>query len=251
MWWFYGIIAVAASIGFMQGFSIIRRNRRPLAYEGASVAWVEAPVAPWHQDGSVALFLVLHSSSVLLLATLGLLMLRPQFQGGLPAISTGLSVGGIAWMAGGILAFPASFRLAPPFPMSLFSNAVVRGQFVAEWSYFSHFVAQPTTGLIRLYSAKTPEVANVAWRPSSPEVFTAAVAFLEYYLPSQRPPTALAWYQRRSLFIVATLLITIPAVLLGVLLYSTGAAWLWAYYPLAGGAMLIAGSMIIRAYQVG
>ena len=249
MWWFYGIIAVAASIGFLQGFATIRRNRRPSGYEGASLSWVETPVAPWHQDGSVALFLVLHSSTVLLLATLGLLTLRQHVQDGSLSLGRGISVGVVAWIAGGILAFPVAFRFAPPFPMSLFSNAVVRGQYVSEWTYFSHFVAQPSTRLIWLYAAKTPDIVSVAWHPPSPELFSAVVAFLEQYLPSQKPPSHPDWYRRRSVFILATLLITIPAVVVGIVAYSTPTTWLWGYYPLAIGAVLAAGTIIIRTYE--
>lgn len=96
------------------------------------MSWEEAPVAPWHQDGSVALFLVLHSSTGVLLATLGLLTLRQQFQIGLASLGTGISVGVVAWIVGGILAFPVAFRLAPPLSdESLFqcrrARAICRG----------------------------------------------------------------------------------------------------------------------------
>lgn len=46
-----------------------------------------------------------------------------------------------------------------------------------------------------------------------------------------------------------TLLITLPPVVGGVLMYSADAAWLWGYYPLAIGVVLAAGMMIIRTYE--
>ena len=250
MRWLYLCSCVSLIIGLLFGYRTIARNRRPQPAERATLTWHERQRSLWQQDFSLALCITVHGSGIVLLAIMFFLLIHhPQAKISITwdVILVGMF---ISWIAGSLLAFPFAVRFAPAFPMRLFSNAAVRGQFFAEWSAFSHFTADSTTQVIRLFSARTPEVARAIWQPPTPQLFVDVVTFLSHYLPTTMPTTPLPWYRRRNTLMMTLLLSTTGLVLAGLAIYIWALGWVWPYYLLAMTALLISGGWLLQKFEV-
>jgi hypothetical protein len=268
MWLRYGIALIGAIIGFVLGWRIIKRERKPSACDDVLLCWDEEPVSAWRQDWTIASFITLHSVSIIILAILFLLdptwregnqtlflldatpfmfaAERSKFHQTLYILAT-CGVGLVWYICGNLLAFPLVRRWIRPIHLGIMSNGVVSGPHLWEWSYFSHFYVFPRTHFIRFYSNRTPELACMAWQPPDVNVFNQAVALLGQYLPTRPSRPMVSWYRRRSVLIgVLLLAITIPFVGMGLLIYTFAFTWGWMYYTFIPPLMVMLGSVVFR-----
>lgn len=252
MWWTYSIAFLCTIVGFGLCWWVIKHERRPSMSDDVLLSWTEPPVSAWRQDWKGGLFITLHSLSIIILGILFLLdtswsernhtlflldatpfmptTVRHEFYQSLYILATcGL---GVVWViCGGFLFFPIATRLIRPIYIMIVPNGVVRGPYIWSWDYFSHFVVYPSTRLIRFYSSRIPEIACMAWQPSSEDTFNQAAVLLGQYLPQNSPRTSVPWYRRRSVSIGLRLfLITVPCVGIGLLVYIFEFTWAWMYY---------------------
>jgi hypothetical protein len=235
-------------LGFALSLWVVRRGRRAYPHDTAVLHWREQVVPAWRQDPLAALFIGVHAGTVVALAVLaGLHAARAPVEP-VPWMSApGQLLAG--FMAGAVLGFPLASRLGPPMPMALYPEGVVRGRFVADWSAFSHFAADPSSRLIRLYSPRIPTIARVAWRPPGEELFREVVAFLVRHLPAA-PPGPAPWYRTRPMFAALGGAITVLPLIEAVALTRSDSPWTAPF--LAGTAYLvcIAGLLLIRSYRL-
>jgi hypothetical protein len=249
MWLLDAILGLAA--GFALGWVVIWRGRRPLELESTtSLAWIEQPVPFWHQDPVQALFIGGHTTSVLLLAVLFALDLARGTPAVGPALGRHLALMAVWFMAGSLLAFPLAYRYAGKMPMSVFVNGVARGQYASDWGPFSHFRADASTRVIRLYSVRTPEVVRVAWQPPTAELFDAVVQVLAAGLPDQAPVLSVPWYRRRAAVLGALAGVTLPFLLGGVGVYAAQVPWSWIYYTAAVSLVMLLGQGVVKGFQL-
>lgn len=242
-----GWLIAGGVLGLLLAPWSIRRGRRAVAGAGAIVQWEERVVPPWRQDPVQALFIAVHGAAVLCLAVLRAIS---AWQAPYPAqLTSSPSDLVLGMLAGAVVGFPLAARLGPAMPMALYPEGVIRGRFVSEWAAYSHFVPDPGSGLIRLYSQRTPEVARVAWHPPTQPVFLQAMDVLARHLPTA-PPSASPWYRRRAAFLAAGLLVILPGLVGGLLVLRAGVRWAPLYYAGTAYLICIAGIRLIRSYQV-
>jgi hypothetical protein len=235
-------------LGFLLSLWVVRRGRRAYPADTAVLHWQERVVSAWRQDPLAALFIGVHAGTVVALAVLaGLHAARAPVEPVLWLSAPAQLLAG--FMAGAVLGFPLASRLGPPMPMALYSEGVVRGRFVADWSAFSHFAADPSSGLIRLYSPRIPTIARVAWLPPGEELFREVVAFLVRHVPAA-PPAPAPWYRTRPMFVALGAAITVLPLIQAIALTRSG--WPWTAPFLAGTAYLVcvAGFLLIRSYRL-
>jgi hypothetical protein len=243
-----GWLIGGALLGFALSLWSVRRGRRAYPHDTAVLHWEEAVVPAWRQDPLAALFIGVHAATVVALAVLaGLNAARAPVEP-VPWISAPAQLlAGL--MAGAVLGFPLASRFGPPMPMALYPEGVVRGRFVADWSAFSHFAADPSSGLIRLYGPRIPTIARVAWRPPGEDLFREVVAFLVRHLPAA-PPGPAPWYRTRAMFVAVGAAITVLPLSGAIALTRSGGPW--TAPVLAGTAYLVcvAGLVLIRSYRL-
>jgi hypothetical protein len=235
-------------LGFALSLWSVRRGRRAYPADTAVLHWEETVVSAWRQDPIAALFIGVHAATVVALAVLaGFNAARAPLEP-VPWISAPAQLLA-GFMAGAVLGFPLASRIGPPMPMALYPEGVVRGRFVADWSAFSHFAADPSSGLIRLYSPRIPTIARVAWRPPGEELFREVIAFLVRHLPGAAPGPA-PWYRTRLMFDALGVAITLLPLIKAIALTRSG--WPWTAPVLAGTAYLVcvAGFLLIRIYRL-
>jgi len=231
----------------LAGWSI-RRGRRAYPHDTSVLHWHERVVSAWRQDATGALFIGIHAGTVVALGLLAAMhALQRAAEPPPPAGAPVYLLLGV--LAGAVLGFPLASRIGPPMPMALYPDGVVRGRFVSDWSGYSHFVADPASGLIRLYSPRVPAIARVAWRPPTDELFREVVAFLVRYLPAA-PAAPRSWYRARGTFLAFGAAITMGPLLAAVAVVQSGSRWTPLF--LAGTAYLVclAGILLIRSYRL-
>lgn len=241
-----------AIIGLLLGIPLawfsLRFGRRPKHFDIPTLAWTERPVPIWQQDRTQFIFIAGHALSIAALAvmflldSLALTTSAPPPQGLKLALAT-------AWIiTGAVLAFPYLYPVAGKMPMVVFTNAFARGQSFGDWSCFSHYRADPTTRIIRLYSERAPEVVSVAWQPPTEEVFNGVLAVVSAALPAQARPGLNPWYWRPSA-LLGLLAGVAGLFLLGGFLVA-GTAWSWVYYLLAVLLLSAFAPAVIRLYRL-
>ena len=262
MWWIYGVPLITTMVGFSFGWRNIRRNRMPFAAKDEVLHWTERSVSAWKQDRALALFITLHSISVIILSILFLLdVIQVEsnytlFPFGVTSDSIKqlvvIAALGLVWLlCGSLLAFPFATRLIQPISMSIVSDGVIRGQYFSLWHFYSHFSTEPGERLIRLYSSRTPQIACVAWQPPTETVFDKAVTLVEEHLAQEPLALPLPWYRQRIAFLSWLFILTVPLVVIGLLLYTATLSWTWMYYTVAAYLIFTLGGVIIQNYQVG
>lgn len=271
MWLTNGITLVCAIIGFLVGWWVIRRERRPSACDGALLCWDEEPVSAWQQGRLAALLITLHASSVILLGIAFLLemnihpgqqtlflvdatlFLPPvasgQFNSSVETIAAaGLQV--VWFICGILLAFPFARHFVRPMHLAIMPNGVVKGPYLWEWSYLSHFTADPRSRLIRFYSSRMPDVACMAWRPPDENIYSQAVALLGQHLSPSPSLPLLVWYRRKSVLLALVLFaVTIPFVATGWLIYALGITWSWMFYTFITPLVVLLGLFVFRQLE--
>ena len=235
-------------IGLVLAVWSVRRGRRPYPPDTAVLHWRERVVSAWQQDPASALFIGVHAGSVMAFAVLaGIHAARDPVEPLSWAVAPAHLLLGV--LAGAVLGFPLASRFGPPMPMALYPEGVVRGRFVSGWSAYSHFTADETSRVIRLFSPSIPSVARVAWRPPTEDLFRETVGFLVRHLPAA-PPAPSAWYRTRTVLLALAAGVTVVPLLAGIAVLQSECRWTSVF--LAGTAYLvcIAGLLLIRSYRL-
>ncbi len=266
MVWTIGAMLVGVAIGFAAGWWLIRRARRPLGLE-TLVQWTEPPVSAWREDWRAALLITLHGAGILLLALLFLLdnLRNPdhhtlflidatpfmsareqqEFNSQLFTLATwGLGIAGV--LSGSVVAYHLATRGIGPLTIGITEEGVVRGRYYIAWSAYSHFVADAQSRLIRFFTNRLPEVASMAWRPPTPELYHQAVALLQEHLPSSPPRKPIPWSRRLIVFAGLVLVPALLFVALGTFLFVQGFGWAWLYYTFGTYLAFSLGLLVFR-----
>lgn len=236
--------------GLVAGWIIVRRGRRPIQFDVPAIGWAERPVAIWKQDWIQVLLIIILALSNLLIAVLFLLDrdVPSEILGSSRVTSAALWV---VWMiAGSVFSFSFIYPYAGRMPMFVFSNAFARGQFVGDWDCFSHFKADPTTRIIYLYAALSPEIVRVAWQPRTDVIFEDVLSVLRSVLPENPPHIPTPMVRRRWALILAMLFLVVPFLLAGVAIYLSSATWSWIYYTIAVPLLMVLGTTLVRKFEI-
>ncbi len=270
MWWQYVIAVAGVAVGFARGWQAVRRSRTRTESAGSILVWNERSVSLWRLDWSVALFVTLHSASVLTLGVLFLLYAahsdgqyklflldatpympegaRQAFNRDL-ALVVAAGLGVVGFICGSLLAYPVATRRINPIPMSINTGGTVHGLHASPWNAYSHHAADPHRRIIRFYSERIPEIACMAWKPPDQDTFKQALTLVEKHLPRSRSKTPVPWHRRRIAFIVLLLASTIPFVAGGLWVYQF--PWAWMYYTFVPFLVFFLGPVILKFYHLG
>ncbi len=269
MTWFYVAAIVGLLVGAVQTWFVLKRLRR--AYPGSALLkWTEGPIPPWKLDPVWNSFMLLHAMLVCACAILfwfvcqaivdapGSLLPGPLNSPLLPEsffqqttstlmLLSALGLGLVFVLSGVPLTYFAAYWVIRPLHSAILTNGIASGPNVLAWSKFSHCRADSRTRLIHLYSARSPELATVAWQLPSQALYNQIMDLLREHLPEQPPATLPPWYRRRSALIGQLFLFGLPLLAIGLLLYAFGAYWAWFYYVVAAHLMTWLGYVIPRA----
>lgn len=225
-----GVMAAAiGTFGFLQGWNGLKKFRQPTPKEDALVHWDEYPLSMWQEDPLSAIYIVWQAASVIILFTLmvpGVMFPRVPLFGNLTAIIPG--VGGVvvvAYLSGVVLSFPFARRAHRPVLTQLTPEGVVYGTHLWNWKQFSHYQADPNSHLVRLYSARSPQIGINTWQPADGNLYTQITSTIGHYLPSVSPTDAPAWYLRRPLLLIFLFCFTLPLVIAGAVFFLVGSTW--------------------------
>jgi len=251
MIWIYAAIILGGAAGIAYEFIMLWYRRSPSLVPDTMFAWKSRPLPMWREGREVTIFIGLHMLSVAILMVLLVLCLHKDgvvsdSEAGFGFLSNQLAFWGagyLAFLTGSSLSYPLASALIRPVSAGVTPRGVWTGRVFLPWSRFSYVLVEPETRFIRLQSATVPQISVEVWQLPDADLFDHVAAQLCYYLPSH-PPQAAALSHNKALFILLSVLITLPFVVGGVLIYWVGESWTWPYYPLATLAMgmLLSGS---------
>jgi hypothetical protein len=243
--WFNVLALVGTAVGLAGGVINLRTLRLGKNNGPSLVAWKQPP-ASWRTEGTGYLVITIHALGTVLLGVLLLLVFN--LQGGVPDIpflehdetyrhvySTVLTLiaifplffAGLNW--GTALAFPLGSALIRPVPYAITETGVRYGRVDLPWKYYSHCEYDLETGMIRLFSASCPALANCSLMPP-PELTMTVIEHIRRNLPGQ-PPLDVPWQRSPRVLVAGMSLLMLAFLLPGLWLVRAPAFWL--YYPVA------------------
>jgi hypothetical protein len=268
--WRLLVAPLGLAIGFGLGWRTIKRIRHPADCSTALLQWSEEPVSAWRENWAGALFITLHSASILVV---GLLFLfdptwrtgghklflidatpfmpsaaRAQFQQDLYGVVI-VGLGLVAVLCGNLLAFPFATRWIRPISVCILPDGLVRGPYVWPWSSYSYFSTDPDRYLIRFYPHRARQMASMAWQPADVDLYDQAVALLSRHLPQTPPQEPVPWMLRRTAFLGLGLALLVPYVACALWLCLHAFPWSWLYYIFLTYLVYLLGLGLLRAYQ--
>jgi hypothetical protein len=238
------------AVGILFGWIIIRRGRRVNEYDVQAVTWDEHPLPIWRQDNTQTVYILIHSLSVLLIAILFLLDKEVPIEVLGSTRLTRIALWLVWMIAGSVISFLFIYPYVGTMPMAVFQNAFARGQYVGDWSCFSHYQTDEASRTIYLFAARSPEIVRVAWQPTSEKPFEDVLSILSGVLPQKPPEMTVSWYRRPWAVISVLLLLVLPISVGGVIFFLSVVTWSWIYYTIAASMLLVFGSMIIRELEL-
>lgn len=238
-------------LGLIIGWIIIRKGRQPIQFDVPAIEWVERPVAIWKQDWTQTVMILIHSLSILAISALYLLDQNVSLEilGSTRVTSAALWM---TWLvAGSVFSFSFIYPYAGKMPMFVFLNAFARGQYVGDWDCFSHFNVDLKTRMIYLFAARFPEIVRVAWQPTTEAVFEDVLSVLRSVLPEKPENTPLPIARRRWVLIAAMIVLVLPFIIAGVVIFLSSVIWGWVYYTIAVLLLMILGITLIKKFDIG
>ena len=214
------------------GFRTVRRlitSRRSDTPLNAMHAWTEVSLPSWkYEPFSVAAILIhLLAISVLSFTALNATTNPSDFNdtGVLSStnivimvwIAEGGSISLVGYMLGSLAAFPVASLIKIPVINAITRDGVVHGRTLMPWVWFSHFSIDRNSGLLRLYSAYTPDMPCFVSNPSESVPLDALKKTLQEYLPANSANGNRPWYRTKHLLIPTMILVCLPFVAAGCL----------------------------------
>jgi hypothetical protein len=237
-------------IGIIVAWFILKQRRRPFETDVPAITWEEKPLPVWKQDGFQTVYISIHALSIFSMAIFFLLdqSVPSAVFGSTRVMNFSLC---FVWViAGAVMSFYFLYPYAGRMPMAVFSNAFARGLYVGDWACFSHFHADPTSRIITLYAARSPEVVRVAWGPNTDELFNDVLSILKSVLPEDAPTISIPWVRTRGGLMGVLLLFVLPILVGAVSIFLSSTTWSWIYYTAAAPVLMLLGSTIIRKFEL-
>jgi hypothetical protein len=221
------LFAVSMLAGGLQTFRrLVTLRRTGLTYQ-ALREWMEEPLSTWRYEPYISAAVLIHILAILVLCVAVLsaatkpaafndpLLLSDRTMVILDWIAEGGSMMLVGYLAGSLVAFPfASFRRAP-ITAAITAEGMVHGHSLLPWRWFSHFSIDFNTGLLRLYSAFSPDLPNLISKPPVLTPLAEIEDTLQEYLPGQPATAGRAWYQTKYFVIPMMILVCLPLVAAG------------------------------------
>jgi hypothetical protein len=209
-------------IGGIRTFHLLAASRSPAPGLNAIREWSERPLSSWRYEPYSAAAILLHTLAI---SSLGIAALDAVSTAGafnaLPApsdtappvllwIAEGGSISIVGFLVGSLVAFPLARLRRAPVAFAITEEGVVHGRTLMPWSWFSHFSIDSKGGVLRLYSAFSPDLASLISRPTPLAQLVDLGTALRPYLPTDSTPGNRAWYRTKLLLIPTMLSVCMP-----------------------------------------
>jgi hypothetical protein len=246
----YLLFGLFVLVGGLRTARLLAARRRGDAALAARYRWSEERLSSWKYEPYSAGAISIHTLavSVLAIAALGAAANPDVFDDTLvpnDATMTALlwfADGGcislVGYLLGSLLAFPVSSLGRGSIAFAITDEGIVHGRTLLPWRWFSHFSVDHLGGILRFYSAFSPDLPSVVSKPASSASLGEIIDQVEGYLPAQPAPMSRRWYRSKRMLMPTMILVCLPLV---------GAGWLASHLP---RAMALFGTALLMAILV-
>lgn len=216
-----------ALAGGLRTFRQLLIHRRPSQAFQTIEAWSERPLSSWRYEPYSAAAILVHTLAISALSIAALaaasssvrfkILLIPNdtTTTALLWIVEGGSISLIGYLLGSVLAFPLVRLTRSPVAFAITEDGMVIGLTLLPWRWFSHFSVDSREGILRLYSAFSPDLPSLVSRPTRALPLTEIGATLQRFLPTHPAAGGRAWYRTKRLLIPTMILVSVPLVAAG------------------------------------
>jgi len=228
------LFSVCALAGGLRTFHLLATSRRTGRTSNALHEWSERPLPSWRYEPYSAVAILVHvlAISVLSVAVLGAATKPATFNDPHVANDTTMAVllwtaeGGsislVGYLLGSLVAFPLAALRRASVAFAITEQGMVHGRTLLPWRWFSHFSIDRNGGILRLYSAFSPDLPSFVSKPPISAPLVELGATLKKYLPGHPANGSRAWYRTKHLLIPTMILVCLPLV---------AAGWLASHLP--------------------
>jgi hypothetical protein len=244
----------SVAFGIFRGIARQQKMRAPRPAADDLLAWSEAATWGLADEGLGFLVVLVHWLAMAILAVGSFISipLNPATAisvravldsafGSVLGLALVLAVALTGFLWGSVLLVPFGNPLAGDTHYAVSPDGIRFAGRLLAWASFSHFSEQSDRGLLRIWSASSPGIILLAFRPTAEEIRSTLRMLLAQYLPSAPPASAKPAYPRWLLPGAMTLASLLAATLgiwllktLGIYGLITNAFLIFLFVPLGG-----------------
>ena len=213
--------------GSFRTLRLLANSRRSDRSMNTLHKWSEKPLPSWKYEPYSAAAVLIHllAISVLSVAALNATSNPADFIDTSILNSTNMVV--VVWIAeegsislvgyilGTLAAFPVASLIRTTVTSAIIRDGVIHGNTFIPWERFSHFSIDRNNGILRLYSAFSPDMPTLMSNPIKSVSLDELGDTLQEYLPVNPENSNRAWYQTKYLLIPTMILVCLPLVIVG------------------------------------
>jgi hypothetical protein len=222
------LFIVGTIAGVIHTYRLIAAARKAGPRSAVLSEWSGMPLPSWKYESYATTAMLIHILAVLVLAVAAL---RTASNPGIlnnPLIANDTSLIGMVWfiqcgcyalmgyqlgaVLNGILLIVLRKE---PVAMAVTEKGMLHGQNLLPWGWFSHFTIDHDAGILRLYSAFSPDLPSLIAKLPEPVPLAELSNTIHKFLPSQPPEGKRAWYRMKFLLVPAMLLLCLTVVTAG------------------------------------
>ncbi len=220
----FGLCVLAGGLRTIRLRATSRRTGRT---PDALHEWSERPLSSWRYEPYSSAAILVHALAISLLsvAALGTASNPATFNNPLVSndttmvllvwIAEGGSISLVGYLLGSLVAFPLAALGRTPVAVAITEEGMIHGRTLLPWTWFSHFSIDRNRGILRLYSAFSPDLPSFVSKPTVSASLVELSDTLQEYLPRHPANGSRAWYRTKHLLIPTMILLCLPLVVAG------------------------------------
>jgi hypothetical protein len=225
---FFVFFIVGTMAGALYAYRLIMASRQPGQRSATLNQWWEKPLPAWKYEPHASAAILIHTLSVLVLGFLALsaasnpgIVNNPLYANDtiMMALVWFVEYGSIlivGYLLGSLLiGFPLIVFRKTPVAVAITEKGMAFGRNLLPWRWFSHFAIDRDAGILRLFSAFSPDLPSMTLKLPEPVPLVELDGTLQGFLPVHPPESSRAWYQTKYLLLPAMLLACLAIVAAG------------------------------------
>jgi hypothetical protein len=220
--YFLGVIA-----GAIYSYLMITASRKAGQRPGLLRTWLQMPLSSWRYEPDPTTAILIHTIAVLVISLLALSAASNNGILSIPLFTPDATIIALVWfiqcgsllvigyqLGALLLGFPLIVFRRAPVAIAITEQGMLFGSTFLPWHWFSHFSLASHEGILRLFSAFSPDLPSLILKPPDSIPLKELEDILHDFLPLQPAQAKRAWYQTKSLLVPIMLLACLPVIVI-------------------------------------
>jgi len=258
------LFIAGTTAGAISAYRLIVASRKAGQRSDALCEWSEMPLPTWRYEPYAITAILFHTFAVMALTVAALhaasnpgILNNPLFANDTNMIAMGWfiqcgSIGLIGYQLGPLLiAIPLIILRREPLAYAITEKGMVLGRNLLPWRWFSHLSIDSDGGILRLYSAFSPDLPSLISKPPESVPLVELSNTIHGFLPLYPSKDNRAWYRTKFLLIPTMLLVCLPVVAAGWLAFRLPRELSLFVIALLASILIFLGGKVISLFAFG